>query len=221
MTVSCPLATVPPFGTAGVEGSRVSHDLDGISPVPVVFSMCRNTDSAAVCACIRQETIVHEVGSLPDFFNGNGVFPVVDDSLSGFVGIVIKRLVESGLEVDGPEWVGRIRKGVALAENGPRRLGLSASRTPCCGVLLRPRSVSFGGPWFAFAFDSAALLPTPAVAGAMMNASKAPDSCTDAMIKSSDCNVSYFSVSLFIGDRTPFGTVHGRRVLSVTRPGRS
>ena len=111
MTVSCPLATSPPFGTAGVEGSRVSHDLDGISPVPVVFSMCCHPDSAAVCACIRQETIVHEVGSLPDFFNGNGVFPVVDDSLSGFAGIVIKRLVESGMEVDGPEWVGRIRKG--------------------------------------------------------------------------------------------------------------
>ena len=28
MTVSCPLATAPPFGTAGVEGSRVSHDLE-------------------------------------------------------------------------------------------------------------------------------------------------------------------------------------------------
>lgn len=93
MTVSCPLATAPPFGTAGVEGSWVSHDLDGISPVPVAFSLCRTTDSAAVCACIRQETIVHEVGSLPDFFKGNGAFPVVDYSLSGSVGIVIKRLV--------------------------------------------------------------------------------------------------------------------------------
>ena len=71
----------------------MSHDLDGISPVPVVFSMCRNTDSAAVCACIRQETIVHEVGSLPDFFNGNGTFPVVDYSLSDSVGIVIKPVV--------------------------------------------------------------------------------------------------------------------------------
>ena len=29
MTVSCPMATAPPFGTAGVEGSRVSHDLGG------------------------------------------------------------------------------------------------------------------------------------------------------------------------------------------------
>ena len=147
------------------------------------------------------------------------MFPVVDDSLSGFVGIVIKRLVESRLEVDGPEWVGRIRKGVALAENDPRRSGLSASRTPCCGVLLRPRSVSFGGPWFALVPDSAALPCTPAVADAMMNALKAPERSPDAMNESSDVHCSYFSVSLFIGDRTPFGTVHGRRVLGVTRPG--
>jgi hypothetical protein len=34
-----------------------------------------------------------EVGSLPDFFNGNDVFPVVDYSLSGFVEIVIKQVV--------------------------------------------------------------------------------------------------------------------------------
>ena len=88
------------------------------------------------------------------------------------------------------------------------------------GVLLRPRSVSFGGPWFAPVPDSAALPCTPAVADAMMNASKAPNRSPDAMNESSDVNGCYFSVSLFIGDRTPFGTVHGRRVLGVTRPGR-
>jgi len=71
---------------------------------------------------------------------------------------------------------GPIGSGLKSAENAPRRSGQLASRRPCCAALLRPRSVSFGGPWSALVLDSVALPCTPAVAGAMMNASKAPDS---------------------------------------------
>ena len=101
---------------------------EGISPVPVAFSMCRNTDSAAVCACIRQETIVHLKSVL---------------CLTSSTGTMCSRLltiayhVSSRLSLNrwfkwmGQNGIGRTCKGVALAENAQRRLGHSAARAPC------------------------------------------------------------------------------------------
>ena len=115
-------------------GSRVHgcHTTwEGISPVPVAFSMCRNTDSAAVCACIRQETIVHLKSVLC-------LTPSTGTMCSRLLTIAYQ--VSSRLSLNGWfdrdwKWMGlnrsvELAKG-ALAENAQRRLGHSAARAPC------------------------------------------------------------------------------------------
>lgn len=59
-SVRCPLATVPPFGTVNANGLRVyaTHDLGVIPSLFMCFLIINPVaDSAAVCACIRQEKL--------------------------------------------------------------------------------------------------------------------------------------------------------------------